>query len=128
MTDSAAKPLVLIVEDYDDSREMFAEYLELSGFRVAQAVDGLEAVAKATELLPDVILMDLSLPGLDGREATRRIKGDARTAEIPVVLLTGMPVGAADSVGTAAQVTKPCMPEDLVKTVRRVLDARRART
>src|SRR5439155_441151 len=61
------RPLVLIVEDYDDSREMYAELLELHGFRVAQAADGQDAVDKAIALIPDVIVMDLSLPRPDGR-------------------------------------------------------------
>jgi two-component system, cell cycle response regulator DivK len=119
-----AGPLVLLVEDYDDSREMYAEFLEMSGFRVAQATDGLEAVRMAQELLPDVILMDFSLPGVDGREATRRIKADSRTARIPVVLLTGMPSHYAEVAESDAFVNKPCLPEDLLRELRRVLQAR----
>jgi CheY-like chemotaxis protein len=114
------KPLVLIVEDYDDSREMYAELLELHGFRVAQAVDGQDAIDMAFSLVPDVIVMDLSLPRVDGREATRRIKADARTAAIPVILVSGMPESTAPSVGDV-YVTKPCPPDRLVKEVRRVL-------
>ncbi|HLM46046.1 MAG TPA: response regulator, partial [Myxococcaceae bacterium] len=72
-------PLVLIVDDYQDAREMYAEYLEFSGFRVAEARNGAEAVEKAFALRPSVILMDLSLPVMDGWEATRRLKADART-------------------------------------------------
>ena len=76
-------PLVLVVDDVDHGREIFAEYLEFRGFRVATAADGLEALDKAFELLPDVILMDLSLPGIDGWEATRRLKRDDAHARHP---------------------------------------------
>ena len=86
--DSILAPLVLVVDDVAHGREIFAEYLEFRGFRVATAADGLEALDKAFELLPDIILMDLSLPQLDGWEATRRLKGDDRTKTIPVIALT----------------------------------------
>jgi CheY-like chemotaxis protein len=119
------QPLVLVVDDYEDAREMYAEYFEFSGFTVAEACNGVEAVQKAGELLPDVILMDLSLPVMDGWEATRRLKGDARTRGIPVVALTGHAlVGHADgalNAGCDAFVVKPCLPDALVKEVRRVL-------
>ncbi len=83
------EPLILIVDDYQDAREMYAEYLKASGFRVAEARTGFEAVAKARELKPDVVLMDLSLPGIDGWEATRQLKADQSTMHIPVVAITG---------------------------------------
>jgi CheY-like chemotaxis protein len=72
-------PLVLVVEDYQDAREMYVAYLQFSGFRVAEAANGLEALEKTRELLPDIILMDLALPKMDGWEATRRLKADERT-------------------------------------------------
>lgn len=58
--------LVLVVEDYDDAREMYSAYLQFSGYRVAEAANGLEAIQKTLELLPDIILMDLALPKMDG--------------------------------------------------------------
>jgi CheY-like chemotaxis protein len=70
------RQLVLVVEDYQDAREMYAAYLQFSGFDVAEASNGLEAVEKTTELLPDIVLMDLALPRMDGWEATRRLKAD----------------------------------------------------
>ena len=85
---AGAEPLVLVVDDYQDAREMYAEYLKASGFRVAEARTGIEAVAKARELLPDCILMDLSLPGIDGWEATRQLKADPATRHLPVIALT----------------------------------------
>jgi CheY-like chemotaxis protein len=120
-----AAPLVLVVDDVDHGREIFAEYLEFRGFRVATAADGLEALEKAFELRPDVILMDLSLPGIDGWEATRRLKQDPRTKDIPVIALTAHALASAHEkareVGCSAVVTKPCLPKELELEVRRQL-------
>ena len=71
---SAERRRVLVVDDFDDAREMYAEYLEFVGFQVDVARNGLEAVEKAQGTPPDIILMDLSLPVMDGWEATRRLK------------------------------------------------------
>jgi two-component system, cell cycle response regulator DivK len=120
-------PLILVVDDYQDAREMYAEYLQFSGFRVAEARNGNEAVEKAFELRPDLILMDLSLPGKDGWEATRELKSDERTRHIPVVALTGHALAGASEgakkAGCDSFVTKPCLPDDLVVEVRRMLNA-----
>jgi CheY-like chemotaxis protein len=122
--------LVLVVDDYEDAREMYAEYLELSGFRTAQAKNGVEALQKAAELLPDVVLMDLSLPVMDGWEATQKLKTNPSTRHIPVVALTGHAMGAhsdeAKRAGCDAFVVKPCLPDTLVGEVRRVLQTRPA--
>ena len=120
-------PLILVVDDYQDAREMYAEYLQFSGFRVAEARNGNEAVDQAFALLPDLILMDLSLPGKDGWEATKELKADSRTRHIPIVALTGHALaGASDGAkkaGCDSFVTKPCLPDDLVVEVRRMLNA-----
>jgi len=126
MKDKTERPRVLVVDDYPDAREMYSEYLEFSGFDVIQAVNGIEALQRAVDAAPDIILMDLSLPVMDGWEATRRLKEDARTNRIPVVALTGHALegiseGAAKA-GCDAFVTKPCLPEDLVKEIRKILD------
>jgi two-component system, cell cycle response regulator DivK len=125
-------PLVLVVDDVAHGREIFAEYLEFRGFRVATAADGLEALDKAFELLPDVILMDLSLPGLDGWEATKRLKSDERTKTIPIIALTAHALASAHDKAKAAGcdsvVTKPCIPRDLETEVRRQLAARSERS
>lgn len=119
-------PLILVVDDYQDAREMYAEYLQFSGFRVAEARNGNEAVAQAFSLRPDLILMDLSLPGMDGWEATRVLKADDRTKHIPVVALTGHALAGASEgarkAGCDSFVTKPCLPDDLVVEVRRMLE------
>ena len=117
--------LVLVVDDFQDNREMFAEILSLSGFRVREAENGREALDRAFSEVPDVVLMDLSLPELDGWEATRRLKRDPRTAHVPVVALTGHALAEcsrdAREAGCDAFLTKPCLPEVIVDEVRRVL-------
>ena len=127
---SDASPLVLVVDDFQDNREMFAEFLSLSGFRVAEASTGREAIDRGFELLPDVILMDLSLPELDGWEATRQLKNDPRTRHIPIVALTGHALAdhsrEAREAGCDAFLTKPCLPEVLVVEIRRMLDRKPA--
>jgi len=118
-------PLILVVDDYEDAREMYAEYLRFCGFRVAEARNGNEALEQAFALMPDLILMDLSLPGMDGWEATRQLKADERTRHIPVVALTGHALAGASEgarkAGCDSFVTKPCLPDDLVIEVRRML-------
>ena len=124
----AQLPLVLVVEDYQDTREMYAAYLQFSGFRVAEAANGLEALEKTRELLPDIILMDLALPKIDGWEATRRLKADERTRHIPIVALTGHALAGhaegARQAGCDAFVTKPCLPDALVAEIQRMLSER----
>jgi CheY-like chemotaxis protein len=125
MPEAPDRPLVLVVDDFLDAREMYAEYFVFSGFRVVEASNGAEAVQMALELTPHVILMDLSMPGMDGWEATRRLKADRRTKDIPVIALTGHALtGFSESAklaGCDAFVTKPCLPDTLVEEVRRVL-------
>jgi CheY-like chemotaxis protein len=121
-------PLVLLVDDFQDNREMYAEFLRFSGLRVEEAANGLEALDKTFELLPDLVVMDLSLPGIDGWEATRRLKSDARTKHIPILALTGHALAGysegARQAGCDAFVTKPCLPEELLAEIKRVLEGR----
>ena len=126
MTTKSLRPRVLLVDDYPDAREMYSEYLEFSGFDVVEAGNGMEALQRAVDTTPDIILMDLSLPVMDGWEATRRLKADQRTKAIPVVALTGHALAGisegAKQAGCDAFVTKPCLPEDLVREIRKILD------
>jgi two-component system, cell cycle response regulator DivK len=119
---SEGGPLVLVVDDFEDNRVMYVEYLQFQGFRVAEAVNGAEALARAQELLPDVVIMDLSLPVMDGWEATRRLKADPRTGHVVVIALTGHAEPAhakrAKEAGCDDFIAKPCLPEDLVKKIR----------
>jgi len=127
MTTKPDRPRVLLVDDYPDAREMYTEYLEFSGFEVVEAGNGIEALERAIDASPDIILMDLSLPVMDGWEATRRLKADERTSSIPIVALTGHALAGisegAKKAGCDAFVTKPCLPEDLVKEIRKILAA-----
>jgi CheY-like chemotaxis protein len=127
MTTTRIQPLVLVVEDYPDAREMYAAYLQFSGFEVAEATNGIEAVEMAETLMPDIILMDLALPRMDGWEATRRLKANDRTRHIPVVALTGHALAGhaegARQAGCDAFVTKPCLPDALVAEIKRLLES-----
>lgn len=81
-------PRILIVEDNDDNWDMLSRRLERRGYEVLRAVDGHEAVDKATTAGPDLILMDVNLPGLDGLEATRRIRASSQSVRVPIIALT----------------------------------------
>jgi CheY-like chemotaxis protein len=128
MSDQKDNPLVLVVEDYQDAREMYAAYLQFSGYRVAEATNGIEAIEQANELMPDIILMDLALPKMDGWEATGRLKMSDKTRHIPIVALTGHALAGhaerARQAGCDAFVTKPCLPDALVAEIRRMLSSR----
>ena len=94
--------MVLVVDDYADAREMYAAWLRVSGYRVALAGTVTDALSLALQHLPDAILMDLSMPGIDGLEATRRLKADPRTSHIPILAMTGhVESGVADDAAAA---------------------------
>ncbi len=119
--------VVLLVDDCRDTRELYAEYLELSGFDVKEAGDGMLALEQANQLLPDVIVLDMSLPGLDGGEAARRLRAEERTSNIPLVVVSGydpdrVPGGPAP---WDAYLGKPCAPDDLVRTIERLVERSR---
>src|SRR5262245_5164584 len=122
----SSKPLVMLVDDYADNREAYALYLRYRGYRVAEAEDGRQALEQAFKNRPDLIVMDLSLPGLDGWQATRTLKGDPRTRDIPVIALTGHALEgqseSARAAGCDAFITKPCEPNVLEAEIRRILD------
>ena len=119
-------PLVLLAEDFEDARELYRDYLEFSGFRVETATNGREAIEQAQALQPDIILMDASMPVLDGWQATRALKADPSTKHIPILALTAHAFDdarrEAQDVGCDGFVTKPCLPDDLVNRIRAVLD------
>ena len=123
-------PLALIVDDHAATRAMYFTYLVSKGMRVVVAGDGLTAVRLAEGRQPDVIVMDLSLPLLDGWEAIRRLKGNRRTAHIPIVACTGNVGGGSAEhaivAGCDAYLMKPCLPEQLFEQIR-ILLARKAR-
>jgi two-component system cell cycle response regulator DivK len=123
--DSSKAATILLVDDFADNRQMYAEFLTYSGFTVIEAADGAEAIAKAIECRPDVVVMDLSLPVIDGWEATRRLKSDPRTSHIPVVALTGHTLDAylrrAREAGCDRLLPKPSLPEELLAAVKEIL-------
>lgn len=118
-------PLVLLVDDVQDARDMYAEFFVNAGFRVAQAVDGEHALFKVRLLVPDVVVMDLAMPGLDGWDATHEMKAHSKTKNIPVIALTGHAtepeLRRAEDAGADVVLTKPCTPDALLVAVRSVL-------
>jgi two-component system cell cycle response regulator DivK len=119
--------LVLIIEDYQDCCDLYGTYLALMGFRVLTASDGLEGIRLARETHPDVILMDLNLPGIDGYEATRRLKNADATRDIPVVALTAQNLPRAEwlhRAGFESGIAKPVLPEQVGDVVMRVVQQR----
>jgi len=111
---------ILIVDDFKDDRDMYGHYLVQKGFRVSFAVDGQEAIDKAFQLQPDLILMDLWLPIIGGWEATRRLKSDEKTKHIPIVVLTARAFVVAASLGCDGCLIKPCLPEDMTAEINRI--------
>lgn len=122
---SQQKPKVLVVDDFAAGRDLSAEYLTYRGYDVATAEDGAQAIERAKEFLPDAILMDLSLPEIDGWEATRRLRADELTKEIKIIALTAHALESekerALEAGCDEVVTKPVVPRELEEVVRRQL-------
>ena len=118
---SESVPLVLVVDDYDDNRLLYATTIAAAGYAVEEATNGQEALEKIGSTRPAIIIMDLSMPVLDGWEATRLLKADPKTADIVVVVLTSHAThyglqNAAEA-GANAVLTKPCLPEDLLGVI-----------
>ncbi|WP_394826007.1 response regulator [Pendulispora albinea] len=122
MTKADISPLVLLVDDYEDSRYIYVHALTAAGYRVEEAEDGQQGLDKAFHEIPDLVVMDLSLPVLDGWEAIRRLRQDERTRRIPIVALTGhADVDGDDNPGFDALLVKPCSPDTLTEQVRTLL-------
>jgi two-component system cell cycle response regulator DivK len=123
--DTEVPPLVLLVDDNPDSLNLYAAVLRQKGFRVDTAANGAEALSQAAASTPDVIVMDLAMPVLDGWEATRRLREGATTRDIPIIVLTAHsnPVERrrAEEAGCDAFLTKPFPPSSLEATVRMML-------
>jgi two-component system, cell cycle response regulator DivK len=113
---------VLVVEDNDKNMKLFRDVLVAMGYRTLEATTGREAVDLASEHTPDLVLMDIQLPDLDGMQALQRLRADARTAAIPVVALTAQAMrGDRErflAAGFDGYVSKPVNVHDLVETVR----------
>jgi two-component system cell cycle response regulator DivK len=115
--------LVLIVDDNEKNRKLARDVLRAAGLRTLEAASGAEGIALAAEHLPDVILMDLRLPEMDGTEAARRLRDEPHTASIPVVALSSLPVqGGGDwleAAGFAGWLEKPIRVSEFPEQVRR---------
>jgi two-component system, cell cycle response regulator DivK len=119
---------ILLVDDFKDNRDLYEYFLSRKGFRVTLASDGQEALDKAFEFQPDLVVMDLSLPVISGWEATRQLKADERTKHIPVVVLSAHDFsGATGEIGCEGFLVKPCLPDNMIGEIVRVLE-RQAKT
>ena len=118
---------ILVVEDQEDNRQILRDLLTSAAFEVIEAEDGEAGVAAAAANYPDLILMDIQLPILDGYEATRRLKADAALRSIPVIAVTSYALGGdenkARAAGCDAYITKPYSPRQLLAKVREYLTA-----
>jgi len=116
---------ILIVEDHDDNRRILRDLLTSAGYETVEAVTGEEGVAMAESHRPDLILMDIQLPELDGYEATRRIKADPALRPIPIIAVTSYAMSGDDAmayeVGCVGYVTKPFSPRQLLAKIREFL-------
>lgn len=120
---------MLVVDDFEDVREMYVAYLRYLGFDADGATDGRDAVRKTLAHRQSLVVMDLAMPVLDGWEATRILRADRRTRDIPIVVLTGHAqpelVARAREVGATEIVEKPCEPAQLGRIVVSMLAAAR---
>ena len=118
-------PFVLIVDDVEDNREMYAEYLRFAGFEVATAANGEEGLEQALANPPDAVVLDLTMPRLDGWALAAALRGDDRTRHTQIVVLSGHALTGTEEgarkAGAHSFLTKPCLPEDLAAEVNRLL-------
>ena len=115
----AQKPLVLVVDDGPEARDLYCAYLEFHGFGAEAAEDGPSGIAMALATAPDAIVLDFSMPRMDGAEVLHRLKADERTRGIPVIMVTAVPelVGRDARARCAAFLEKPCEPDRLMETI-----------
>lgn len=120
---------VLLVDDFSDALEVWDLFLTTAGFTVVTATNGIDGLARAQALRPDVIVLDLQMPGLSGTEVARALRADAATRHIPLIAATGHSSMARDDAraqGFDSVIVKPCDPDGLVAEIRRVAAARPA--
>jgi two-component system cell cycle response regulator DivK len=117
--------LILVVEDQEDNRRIFRDLLTSNGYEVIEAVNGIEGVSLAENHRPDLILMDIQLPGIDGYEATRQIKANHDLKNIPIIVVTSYALSGDDlkafDAGCDAYVAKPFSPRELLTKIREYL-------
>lgn len=119
---------VLIVEDHPDARDILKVQIEIVGYEVLEAASGEEALAKAAAERPDLVIMDLGLPGISGLEAAARLKENPQTAAIPVVAYTAWPEGVfrdkAERIKMAAFLSKPTRPQQFKEIIEKLVSTR----
>ena len=119
---------ILVAEDDADNRRIVVKVLTGEGHATLEAADGRAAIALAAREHPDLIVMDLAMPGMDGWEASRRLKADPQTADIPIIALTAFAMRGdeerAREAGCDAYLSKPCRPQTIRDVVRRFLERR----
>jgi CheY-like chemotaxis protein len=121
-----ARPRILVIDDSDDARDAFATVLHLEGFTVEEARDGREGLEKAAQSPPDIIITDLRMPVMDGREMIRRLRADHRTRRIPIIACSGEERPGTGYTPADAFVPKPCPLDLLLLEVHGVLRRRAA--
>ncbi len=129
MTQEGTPLSVLLVEDDLDGRRLYAQWLTAAGFLVQEAHNGLQALERAFDARPDVVVTDLHIPGIDGFELDRRLKQDSRTRDVPVLAVTGYVAFASDPgralrAGCDAVLPKPYSPDDLEAAIRNLVEER----
>jgi len=116
---------ILVIEDTEDNRQIMRDLLTNAGYEYIEAVDGAAGIAGARTHRPDLILMDIQLPGIDGYEATRRLKADPDLAHIPIIAVTSYALSGDEAKTRAAgcdgYVAKPFSPRQLLAKVREFL-------
>jgi two-component system, cell cycle response regulator DivK len=116
---------ILVIEDTEDNRQIVRDLLESAGYALIEALDGLEGVAAAEREHPDLILMDIQLPGIDGYEATRRIRAVPALAAVPIIAVTSYALSGDEAKTRAAgcdgYVAKPFSPRQLLAKIREFL-------
>ena len=113
---------ILVVEDDEDLRRLFRTALALAGYDVVEAGDGLEALQRIDQVLPDLVVLDLLLPGMSGMVVQQELAAQALTRQIPVVVITGTAI-EPESLDVACLLRKPVSPDDLIEAVRKCLAA-----
>jgi len=125
-------PLILLVDDFEDARDIYSTYLAFRGYRVVVAGSGPEALAHATIERPDLVLLDIRMPGMTGTEVLRTLRQDPLFQHLPIVALTALALDderrAALEAGFDVVIAKPCLPEDLFTAIQPLLTRRRAIT
>ena len=116
---------ILVVEDTEDNRQIVGDLLSSAGYELIEAVDGLQGVAAAEREKPDLILMDIQLPGIDGYEATRRIRANPEIAKVPIIAVTSYALSGDEAktreAGCDGYVAKPFSPRQLLAKIREFL-------